>query len=166
MQRGGVPHYGGCGLAGAYDMFRPACGSAGLLHHTYASLFPRARAQVRSLRESRGDVTEAGPSIAVQMAGLNGVPTAGDEFAVCDSEQEVRAQGCLIWDSFVQRRWASPKLGLLLMCRAGAVTNTCSQGRLWTCSAAIANATHAAIGSHAGVESAYFAQLRSKVLNL
>ena len=42
--------------------------------------FPRARAQVRSLRESRGDVTEAGPSIAVQMAGLNGVPTAGDEF--------------------------------------------------------------------------------------
>ena len=47
-------------------------------------------AQVRSLRESRGDVTEAGPSIAVQMIGLNGVPSAGDEFAVCASEQEVR----------------------------------------------------------------------------
>lgn len=46
--------------------------------------------QVRSMRESRGDVTEAGPSIAVQMVGLNGVPTAGDDFAVCDSEQEVR----------------------------------------------------------------------------
>ena len=46
--------------------------------------------QVRSLRESRGDVSEAGPSIAVQMVGLNGVPTAGDDFAVCDSEQEVR----------------------------------------------------------------------------
>lgn len=46
--------------------------------------------QVRSMRESCGDVTEAGPSIAVQMVGLNGVPTAGDDFAVCDSEQEVR----------------------------------------------------------------------------
>ncbi len=46
--------------------------------------------QVRSLRESRGDVEEAGPSIAVQMVGLNGVPTAGDEFSVCSSEQEVR----------------------------------------------------------------------------
>lgn len=32
---------------------------------------------------------EAGPSIAVQMVGLNGVPTAGDDFAVCASEQEV-----------------------------------------------------------------------------
>ncbi|BDA49072.1 Translation initiation factor IF-2 [Coccomyxa sp. Obi] len=48
--------------------------------------------KVRSMRESRGDVTEAGPSIAVQMVGLNGVPTAGDDFAVCDSEQEARKQ--------------------------------------------------------------------------
>ncbi|EIE18948.1 initiation factor 2 [Coccomyxa subellipsoidea C-169] len=48
--------------------------------------------KVRSLRESSGDVTEAGPSIAVQMVGLNGVPTAGDEFAVCASEQEARKQ--------------------------------------------------------------------------
>lgn len=46
--------------------------------------------QVRSMRESRGDVTEAGPSIAVQMVGLNTVPVAGDEFCVCTSEQEVR----------------------------------------------------------------------------
>lgn len=46
--------------------------------------------QVRSLRESRGDVEEAGPSIAVQMVGLNAVPVAGDEFTVCSSEQEVR----------------------------------------------------------------------------
>jgi len=43
------------------------------------------------MRESRGDVTEAGPSIAVQMIGLNAVPTAGDEFSVCSSEQEVCA---------------------------------------------------------------------------
>ena len=41
------------------------------------------------MRESRGDVTEAGPSIAVQMVGLNTVPIAGDEFCVCSSEQEV-----------------------------------------------------------------------------
>jgi hypothetical protein len=53
------------------------------------------RLQVRSLRESRGDVAEAGPSIAVQMIGLNGVPTAGDEFAVCESEQEVCAAHAL-----------------------------------------------------------------------
>ena len=46
--------------------------------------------QVRSMRESRGEVTEAGPSIAVQMVGLNTVPIAGDEFCVCGSEQEVR----------------------------------------------------------------------------
>ena len=45
--------------------------------------------QVRSMRESRGDVAEAGPSIAVQMVGLNTVPIAGDEFCVCSSEQEV-----------------------------------------------------------------------------
>ena len=41
------------------------------------------------MRESRGDVTAAGPSIAVQMVGLNTVPIAGDEFCVCSSEQEV-----------------------------------------------------------------------------
>ncbi len=43
------------------------------------------------MRESRGDVTEAGPSIAVQMVGLNTVPIAGDEFCVCSSEQEVHS---------------------------------------------------------------------------
>ena len=48
-----------------------------------------AMLQVRTMRESRGDVTEAGPSIAVQMVGLNSVPVAGDEFSVCSSEQEV-----------------------------------------------------------------------------
>lgn len=33
----------------------------------------------------------AGPSIAVQLVGLNGVPVAGDDFAVLESEQEVRS---------------------------------------------------------------------------
>ena len=55
----------------------------------HAEALARLCLQVRSLRESRGDCAEAGPSIAVQMVGLNGVPTAGDEFAVCESEQEV-----------------------------------------------------------------------------
>ena len=46
--------------------------------------------QVRTMSDSRMlQVEEAGPSIAVQMVGLNSVPTAGDEFTVCASEPEV-----------------------------------------------------------------------------
>ena len=40
--------------------------------------------------DTKGDIKEAGPSIAVQMQGLSGVPAAGDSFRVCDSEAEVR----------------------------------------------------------------------------
>ena len=57
------------------------------------SLCQKSRAahlQVRTMRESKGEVTEAGPSIAVQMVGLNAVPVAGDEFSVCSTEQEVQ----------------------------------------------------------------------------
>ena len=46
--------------------------------------------QVRQLSDSAGDTSEAGPSIAVQMIGLNAVPVAGDEFCVCESEQQAR----------------------------------------------------------------------------
>lgn len=45
--------------------------------------------QVRQLSNSAGETEEAGPSIAVQMIGLNAVPVAGDEFVVCETEQEV-----------------------------------------------------------------------------
>ncbi len=45
--------------------------------------------QVRQLSDSTGETEEAGPSIAVQMIGLNAVPVAGDEFVVCETEQEV-----------------------------------------------------------------------------
>lgn len=45
--------------------------------------------QVRSIWNQAGEVEEAGPSIAVQMVGLNAVPVAGDEFFVCATEQEV-----------------------------------------------------------------------------
>ena len=67
--------------------------------------------QVRTMRESKGEVTEAGPSIAVQMVGLNSVPVAGDEFSVCSSEQEVL--------SFCHRYTVcSPSASLTLPCEA------------------------------------------------
>lgn len=49
---------------------------------------------MRNLVSSRGEVDEAGPSLAVQMVGLNAVPSAGDDFRVCDSEQEVHIPPC------------------------------------------------------------------------
>ena len=52
------------------------------------------------MRESKGEVTEAGPSIAVQMVGLNGVPVAGDEFSVCSTEQEVLPLSWLLHSSY------------------------------------------------------------------
>jgi hypothetical protein len=46
--------------------------------------------QVKSLAESTGEVESATPSLAVQMVGLNSVPTAGDEFYVCVDETMAR----------------------------------------------------------------------------
>jgi len=46
--------------------------------------------KVKTLTESTGDVESATPSLAVQMSGLNAVPTAGDEFFVCADETEAR----------------------------------------------------------------------------
>ena len=46
--------------------------------------------QVRSLAESTGEVETATPSLAVQMVGLNSVPTAGDEYYVCADETMAR----------------------------------------------------------------------------
>ena len=45
------------------------------------------------MRSPQGDVSEAGPSFAVQMLGLNNVPTAGDEFTVFESEADARSAG-------------------------------------------------------------------------
>lgn len=48
--------------------------------------------RVRSLHTAAGSSAgEAGPSIAVQMVGLNSVPQAGDEFQVFGSEADARA---------------------------------------------------------------------------
>lgn len=76
--------------------------------------------QVRSMTDSRGQsAEEAGPSHAVQLVGLNGVPVAGDEFAAVDTEQEVRTflqaavrpfcthvacQKAVSWQASLQRR--------------------------------------------------------------
>lgn len=46
--------------------------------------------KVRCMRSTVGEVAEAGPSIAVQVMGLNSVPTAGDEFCVFESEARAR----------------------------------------------------------------------------
>lgn len=54
---------------------------------------PAPSLQVRSMRNPQGDVAEAGPSLAVQMLGLNGVPQAGDEFTVYESEADARVAG-------------------------------------------------------------------------
>jgi translation initiation factor IF-2 len=47
--------------------------------------------KVRSLNNSAGrPVSEAGPSIAVQLIGLNAVPQAGDEFQAFSNESDAR----------------------------------------------------------------------------
>jgi translation initiation factor IF-2 len=55
--------------------------------------------KVKSLTESTGDVDSATPSLAVQMVGLNSVPTAGDEFYVCEDETMARKAAELAEDT-------------------------------------------------------------------
>ena len=50
--------------------------------------------QVRSMKDNAGDKTEATPSTAVQMSGLNAVPIAGDDFTVAASLDEVQPCFC------------------------------------------------------------------------
>ncbi len=47
--------------------------------------------RVKSLIDDKGkQLKSAGPSIPVKLAGLNGVPEAGDQFEVCNNEKEAR----------------------------------------------------------------------------
>lgn len=47
--------------------------------------------RVRSMMDDTGArLTEAGPSTAVEITGLNGMPTAGDDFQVVESESQAR----------------------------------------------------------------------------
>ncbi|KAL4542287.1 hypothetical protein Ndes2526B_g09254 [Nannochloris sp. 'desiccata'] len=55
--------------------------------------------KVRSMRGNLGDVSEAGPSIAVQVLGLNSVPQAGDVFEVLESEGRARAAAEAVEDA-------------------------------------------------------------------
>lgn len=52
-----------------------------------------AHGKVRSLSNERGvHISEAGPSIAIQMLGFDILPSAGDLFEVCDSESSARSK--------------------------------------------------------------------------
>ncbi|KAG2490006.1 hypothetical protein HYH03_011472 [Edaphochlamys debaryana] len=61
--------------------------------------------KVRSLANDLGQaITQAGPSIAVQLIGLNSVPAAGEEFEVHASEQEARSAAGEFEEGFKVRR--------------------------------------------------------------
>eukprot|EP00879_Flechtneria_rotunda_P023819 GHRR01025222.1.p1 GENE.GHRR01025222.1~~GHRR01025222.1.p1 ORF type:complete len:520 (+),score=181.23 GHRR01025222.1:409-1968(+) len=65
---------------------------AGTLHVGNVMSCGACFGKVRILSNAAGStITEAGPSIAVQMIGLNAVPQAGDEFQVHPSESDARA---------------------------------------------------------------------------
>ena len=61
--------------------------------------------RVRALLSDAGQrVQEAGPSTPVQMLGLDCVPTAGDEFDVCDSDDEARVRAQEVRDRLLAER--------------------------------------------------------------
>ncbi len=75
------------------------------LHRQLIGLLNRSAqssTQVKSLAESTGDVGSATPSLAVQMVGLNSVPTAGDEFYVCEDEAMARKAADIAEDAQVR----------------------------------------------------------------
>lgn len=63
--------------------------------------------KVKSLTDSIGAVEAATPSLAVQMAGLNAVPVAGDEFYVCVDENTARKAAQLAEDAQRMERLAA-----------------------------------------------------------
>lgn len=64
---------------------------AGTLHVGDVVCVGCSYGKVRTLRDNTGEAREAGPSIAVQMVGLNAVPDAGDTFRVYENEADARA---------------------------------------------------------------------------
>ncbi|GLC47031.1 hypothetical protein PLESTB_001437200 [Pleodorina starrii] len=61
--------------------------------------------KVRALSNDLGqNMPSAGPSIAVQLTGLNSVPAAGEEFEVCPSEQAAREAAAEFEDKLKLRR--------------------------------------------------------------
>ena len=64
---------------------------SGTLHKGDIVLCGQEYGRVRAMRDERGDeVTEAGPSIPVEILGLSGVPAAGDEATVVRDERKAR----------------------------------------------------------------------------
>ena len=63
----------------------------GTLHLGDSLVFASTWARVKVMRDDVGtDLIEAGPSTPVQISGLSGLPTAGEEFIVVGSEKEAR----------------------------------------------------------------------------
>jgi len=64
----------------------------GTLHTGDAIAVGLASGKIRAMFDFTGNTEEeAGPSLPVQVLGLNNLPEAGDLFQVCDSEREARA---------------------------------------------------------------------------
>jgi translation initiation factor IF-2 len=63
----------------------------GTLRHGDAIVFEHLWGRVKIMRDEHGkDLPEAGPSTPVAIAGLSGLPTAGEEFVVVKDEKEAR----------------------------------------------------------------------------
>ena len=88
--------------------------------------------------DTTGEVKEAGPSIAVQMQGLNSVPAAGDAFRVCESEAEVHILTSAAFPELPYKHcWTALLLAAVSSCRLlqlaedVASSLACSGSRLW-----------------------------------
>lgn len=63
----------------------------GTLHHGDAIVFGEHWGRVKTLKDDHGDnIKSAGPSAPVEITGLSGLPSAGDEFIVVANEKEAR----------------------------------------------------------------------------
>ncbi|MEM1282483.1 MAG: translation initiation factor IF-2 [Chlamydiota bacterium] len=63
----------------------------GTLHHGDALVFDEFWGRVKTLRDEHGkNIKLAGPSTPVEITGLSGLPSAGQEFIVVSSEKEAR----------------------------------------------------------------------------
>ena len=64
---------------------------AGTVHSGDIVVAGTFRGRIKSMVNGFGDVvTEAGPSTPIEVLGLNGTPSAGDQFDVVTSDREAR----------------------------------------------------------------------------
>ncbi len=82
----------------------------GSLRHGDAVVFDEHWARIKTMRDEFGkEVKAAGPSMAVAITGLSGVPQAGSEFIVIDDEKEARAIAGARQTSIRERRIATKR---------------------------------------------------------